>query len=97
MKKGLNLRVHMLNTNNIFEFYLINLFLIKIHTDLLRGLKALCDFQIEHGSECHQSKEYLILNGLYDKPISKRNIYRLTKNSKLAAAGTIDNTAETNT
>ncbi len=49
----------------------------------MRPLKALCDFQIQNGSECHQSKEYLILNGLYTKPISKRNIHRLTKNTKL--------------
>ena len=32
---------------------------------LTRPLEALCDFQIENGAVVHQSKEYLIKNGLY--------------------------------
>lgn len=45
-------------------------------------LKALCDFQMEHGAQPHQSKEYLIFNGLYKKPISRKNFNKLTQNSK---------------
>ncbi len=67
-----------------FIFIYKYLIYLKIHTDLLKPLKALCDFQIECGAQEHQSKEYLILKGLYTKPISKRNIYRLTKNTKLS-------------
>ena len=55
---------------------------VKIHDDLVRPLKALCDYQLEYGAVSHQSKEHLIFNGLYKKPISKQNFNRFTKNSK---------------
>ena len=42
----------------------------------------MCAFQLNHGALPHQSKEYLIFNGLYKKPISKKNFNKLTKNSK---------------
>lgn len=32
---------------------------------LTRPLEALCEFQMENGAVAHQSKEYLIKNGLY--------------------------------
>ena len=34
---------------------------------LVRPLRALCDFQLEHGAVKHHSKEYLVQNGLYKK------------------------------
>jgi hypothetical protein len=49
---------------------------------LVKPLKALCDYQFEHGAKPHQSKEYLIFNGLYNKPMSKKMFNKLTKNSK---------------
>jgi hypothetical protein len=54
----------------------------KIHEQLVKPLEALCAFQLNHGALPHQSKEYLIFNGLYKKPISKKNFNKLTKNSK---------------
>ena len=52
----------------------------------MKPLKALCDYQFEHGACTHQSKEYLIFNGKYKKPISKKNFNKLTKNSKFIAS-----------
>jgi len=54
----------------------------QIYNDLVKPLKALCDFQFQHGAQPHQSKEYLIMNGLYKKAISKKNLIKLTKDSK---------------
>ena len=39
---------------------------------LTKPLKAICDFQLENGATAHQSKEFLITNGLYHKPLNKR-------------------------
>ncbi|GFS28635.1 DTW domain-containing protein 2 [Trichonephila inaurata madagascariensis] len=36
---------------------------------LLQPLKALCNFQLAHGAETHQSKEFLIKNGLHKSQI----------------------------
>ncbi|XP_069481659.1 tRNA-uridine aminocarboxypropyltransferase 2 [Ambystoma mexicanum] len=38
---------------------------------ILRPLQALCSFQIQHGAQVHHSKEHLLKNGLYDKPMPK--------------------------
>ncbi|XP_047425358.1 tRNA-uridine aminocarboxypropyltransferase 2 [Mugil cephalus] len=48
---------------------------------LLRPLKALCSFQLEHGAQIHHSKEHLLKNGMYDKPMpkNKRKIKRMEK------------------
>ncbi|XP_057675324.1 tRNA-uridine aminocarboxypropyltransferase 2 [Corythoichthys intestinalis] len=48
---------------------------------LLKPLKALCSFQLEHGAQVHHSKEHLLKNGMYDKtmPKNKRKIKRLEK------------------
>ena len=54
----------------------------KMYEDLVKPLKALCQFQLDHGCEEHQSKEYLIFKGLYNKPISKKYYNKLTKDSK---------------
>ncbi|XP_066502483.1 tRNA-uridine aminocarboxypropyltransferase 2 isoform X2 [Hoplias malabaricus] len=48
---------------------------------LLRPLRALCSFQLQHGAQVHHSKEHLLKNGLYDKPMpkNKRKIKRMQK------------------
>ncbi|XP_060091543.1 tRNA-uridine aminocarboxypropyltransferase 2 [Heteronotia binoei] len=50
-----------------------------IKETLLRPLQALCSFQLQHGAQIHHSKEYLIKNGLYDKPMpkNKRKLRRM--------------------
>ncbi|XP_069082899.1 tRNA-uridine aminocarboxypropyltransferase 2 [Pleurodeles waltl] len=42
-----------------------------IQETILRPLQALCSFQIQHGAQIHHSKEHLLKNGLYDKPMPK--------------------------
>ncbi|XP_077200482.1 tRNA-uridine aminocarboxypropyltransferase 2 isoform X3 [Paroedura picta] len=50
-----------------------------IKETLLRPLQALCSFQLQHGAQIHHSKEYLLKNGLYDKPMpkNKRKLRRM--------------------
>jgi hypothetical protein len=43
-----------------------------IYQQLNKPLEALCKFQLEHGAVRHSSKEYMILNGLYKKPITRK-------------------------
>ncbi len=43
-----------------------------IYNKLTNPLKALCDFQLERGAVSHHSKEFLIKNNLYTKPLTKR-------------------------
>ncbi|XP_053701205.1 tRNA-uridine aminocarboxypropyltransferase 2 [Synchiropus splendidus] len=43
----------------------------SIHEVMLRPLQALCSFQLQHGAQVHHSKEHLLKNGLYDKPMPK--------------------------
>lgn len=52
----------------VFIFYSIQRFFNQV---LLKPLKALCSFQLEHGAQIHHSKEHLLKNGLYDKPMPK--------------------------
>ena len=33
----------------------------------MKPLQGMCDFQLKHGAVVHQSKEYLMENGLYKK------------------------------
>ncbi|XP_068609190.1 tRNA-uridine aminocarboxypropyltransferase 2 [Brachionichthys hirsutus] len=53
----------------------------NIQEVLLRPLKALCSFQLQHGAQIHHSKEHLLKNGMYDKPLpkNKRKIKRMEK------------------
>ncbi|KAF5913514.1 hypothetical protein HPG69_017132 [Diceros bicornis minor] len=38
---------------------------------LLRPLQALCSFQLQHGAQIRLSKEHLLKNGIYPKPMPK--------------------------
>ncbi|XP_074184678.1 tRNA-uridine aminocarboxypropyltransferase 2 isoform X2 [Rhinolophus sinicus] len=51
-------------------FYKNSLFRLPKQT-LLRPLQALCSFQLQHGAQIRLSKEYLLKNGLYPKPMPK--------------------------
>ncbi|XP_006251070.1 tRNA-uridine aminocarboxypropyltransferase 2 isoform X1 [Rattus norvegicus] len=51
-------------------FYKNSLFRLPKQT-LLRPLQALCSFQLQHGAQVRLSKEYLLKNGLYPKPMPK--------------------------
>lgn len=46
---------------------------------ILHPLRALCSFQLQHGAQIHHSKEHLLKNGLYDKPMpkNKRKLRRM--------------------
>ncbi|XP_028661093.1 tRNA-uridine aminocarboxypropyltransferase 2 [Erpetoichthys calabaricus] len=46
---------------------------------ILKPLRALCSFQLEHGAQVHHSKEHLLKAGLYDKPMprNKRKLKRM--------------------
>uniref|UniRef100_A0A8C4W9J4 tRNA-uridine aminocarboxypropyltransferase n=1 Tax=Gopherus evgoodei TaxID=1825980 RepID=A0A8C4W9J4_9SAUR len=50
-----------------------------IRETILRPLQALCSFQLQHGAQIHHSKEHLLKNGLYDKPMpkNKRKLRRM--------------------
>lgn len=54
-----------------------------IYDKLTDPLKALCDFQLSFGAVTHQSKEFLIVNGLYNKPLTKRIKQRLCNNEDI--------------
>lgn len=53
----------------------------NIQEVLLRPLRALCSFQLQHGAQVHHSKEHLLKTGMYDKPMpkNKRKIKRMEK------------------
>ncbi|XP_041916524.1 tRNA-uridine aminocarboxypropyltransferase 2 isoform X2 [Alosa sapidissima] len=55
---------------------------------LLKPLRALCSFQLQHGAQVHHSKEHLLKCGLYDKPLPKnkrkmKRIQKLITNQKI--------------
>ena len=54
-----------------------------IYEKLTNPLKALCDFQLSFGAVTHQSKEFLIMNGLYNKPLTKRIKQKLFNNEDI--------------
>ncbi|XP_069609451.1 tRNA-uridine aminocarboxypropyltransferase 2 isoform X1 [Ranitomeya imitator] len=43
----------------------------EIQQTILRPLQALCSFQLQHGAQVHHSKEHLLKNGQYKKPMPK--------------------------
>lgn len=49
----------------------------SIYTTFVKPLNALCDFQLSHGAQKHSSKEFLVRNGLSDKPAPKNIIRKL--------------------
>ncbi|XP_064474723.1 tRNA-uridine aminocarboxypropyltransferase 2-like isoform X1 [Ornithodoros turicata] len=53
---------------------------------LTRPLHALCQFQLQHGAVTHHSKEFLIQNGMYKKPLPRRIVHRLARNEDLKDA-----------
>eukprot|EP00062_Callorhinchus_milii_P012362 gi/632959321/ref/XP_007895557.1/ PREDICTED: DTW domain-containing protein 2 [Callorhinchus milii] len=55
----------------------------SIHEVILRPLQALCSFQLQHGAQIHHSKEHLIKNGMYAKPMPK-NKRKLNRMERLA-------------
>ncbi|XP_026721389.1 DTW domain-containing protein 2 isoform X3 [Athene cunicularia] len=59
-------------------FYKNSLFRLPRQT-ILRPLQALCSFQLQHGAQIHHSKEHLLKNGLYNKPMpkNKRKLRRM--------------------
>lgn len=80
----------------------------SIYTTFLKPLQTLCDFQLSHGAQKHSSKEFLVVNGLFDKPVPKNIIRKLrgkdagpmtTGPTELAAdqrSGSSDASRETN-
>lgn len=58
----------------------------SIFETFMKPLQALCDFQLSHGAQKHTSKEFLVLNGLYDKPIPKNILRKLRKNKEDSSA-----------
>lgn len=65
--------------------------MIQIYEDLVKPLKALCDYQFSFGAVPHQSKEYLIVNGLYKKEINKKKLKQLIRDTKCVPNSDNDN------
>lgn len=42
--------------------------MLLVYQTLVKPLRALCSYQLEHGAVVHHSKQYLIEHGLYVKP-----------------------------
>lgn len=51
----------------------------SIYDILVQPLQLLCQYQMNHGAVPHQSKEYMIVSGLYKKPLGKRTYKKLRK------------------
>lgn len=69
----------------------------SIYTTFLKPLHELCGFQLSHGAQKHSSKEFLVLNGLFDKPVPK-NIARKLRSkdqSLVTTAATEQSAGET--
>jgi DTW domain-containing protein YfiP len=55
----------------------------ELYEALTKPLGALCSFQLDHGAVHHYSKEYLILNGLYDRPVTRKIKKKLRKHQDI--------------
>ena len=60
---------------------------VELYEKLLKPLRKMCQIQIEHGSQIHESKQFLIANGLMEEDKlpqnnnrKKNNIERVEKN-----------------
>ena len=60
---------------------------VELYEKLLKPLRKMCQIQIEHGSQIHESKQFLIANGLMEEDKlpqnnnrKKNNIERVGKN-----------------
>ncbi|KAK0057979.1 DTW domain-containing protein 2 [Biomphalaria pfeifferi] len=51
----------------------------EIFQTLTHPLVALCNFQLEHGAEEHQSKQYKVEHGLWTKPLPRSVLNRLAR------------------
>ena len=43
----------------------------SLYESLTKPLTALCNYQLKFGASKHHSKEYLVVNGMFDDPIPK--------------------------
>jgi len=50
---------------------------------LVSAMRTLFKFQFYHDDRLHQVKQYLIMNELYEKPISKKNLNKYTIDTKI--------------
>ncbi|KAI1296755.1 tRNA-uridine aminocarboxypropyltransferase 2 [Halotydeus destructor] len=65
----------------------------SLYQELTKPLNTLCSFQLEYGAVHHFSKEYLIVNGMYDKPVTRKMRKKI---GKMRESKTIDKLVELN-
>lgn len=66
---------------------------LRWHQALMRPLRAMCDYQLDHGAVVHHSKQYLIDNGLYVKQLPKPTDVKRKSRRLVSAAPTDDEAA----
>ena len=68
----------------------------EIYSQLTKPMETLCQFQLQHGAAKHHSKEYLVVHGMYDKPVPKEIKRRIReKEEKTDPAKIIEERTET--